>query len=121
MKYILLLVLVLFLFSCEEKISSENETKNFESGQTISILQGDTAKINLGSFGDEEGAWIFQAPKNAQYSHLFRDLPISTIYYQYASMVPFTGHDTVGIVLNRGSDGASPGVNDSILICFIVE
>ena len=121
MKNILIIAAIFVVFSCTEKITDESKNQLFVIDSTIQVNINDTARINLGSFGDEEGAWLFLNPKNARYSEILRDLTLSYVYYEYAPQQTFTGSDTVGIILNRGSDGASQGVNDSLRICFVIQ
>jgi hypothetical protein len=114
----------LFLGSCTktedkpaEKIISMAEMQEL----TITIPGGDTLKVNLGSFGDEEGAWIFKSPRNAKVSVVYRQVNSGVIWYKYFPKDHFAGRDTVGIISNRGSDGASPGINDTIKLCITVQ
>ena len=84
-------------------------------------FSGDTLKINLGNFGDEEGATISQIPVHAKLSRLVREFNSGSIVYQYLPEYGYTGTEIVGIILNRGSDGASAGRKDKLLISIVVK
>ena len=116
------LISILMIISCSKKddLTSENIV-NSTVQQEIKIKNGDILKINLGNFGDEEGAWIFEEPQNAKVSKILRELSGSSIFYEYSPLDNFIGKDTVGLILNRGSDGASLGINDTTRICIITE
>lgn len=116
------LISILMIISCSKKddLTSENIV-NSTVQQEIKIKNGDILKINLGNFGDEEGAWIFEEPQNAKESKILRELSSSSIFYEYSPLDNFIGKDTVGLILNRGSDGASLGINDTTRICIITE
>ena len=124
---LMLLSGIVFLISCSENEVPTNENllveKNVstEKFQLIELNNSDTLKVNLGYFGDEEGAWIFENPAHASYDTIYRAFDFATIYYEYSSDENFSGRDTVGLILNRGSDGASVGVNDSIRICLVIN
>ena len=89
--------------------------------QVININNGDTLKVTLGSFGDEEGAWIFKNPQNAKVSKVYRQVNSGLVLYEYYPNDSFIGKDTVELILNRGSDGASLGINDTTRICITVK
>ena len=123
---LMLLAGIVFLVSCsknevptEKKLILENISS--EKFQTIKINSNDTLRLSLGFFGDEEGARIFKAPAYAAYDSLYRALDFASIYYEYLPLTGFFGQDTVGLILNRGSDGASPGVSDSTWICIVTN
>ena len=117
-----LLISILMIVSCSKKDDLTSEKiVNSTIQQEIKIKNGDTLKIDLGNFGDEEGAWIFEEPQNAKVSKILRELSSSSIFYEYSPFDNFTGKDTVGLILNRGSDGASLGINDTTRICIITE
>lgn len=116
------LISIFIIISCSKKDDLTNEKiVNSSIQQEIKIKNGDILKINLGNFGDEEGAWIFEEPQNAKVSKILRELSGSSIFYQYSPLDNFTGKDTVGLILNRGSDGASFEINDTTRICIITE
>ena len=87
----------------------------------IEISFGDTLKVKLRTFGDEEGAGIFKNPRNAKISKTYRLRNSSSIIYEYSPNDKFIGKDTVELILYRGSDGAHPGLSDIIKICIIVN
>lgn len=117
-----ILISLLILISCSTQDDLPHEKiVNSPIQKEIKIENGTTLKINLGTFGDEEGAWIFENPQNARVNKLYRELSGSSIFYEYTPLSNFTGKDTVGLILNRGSDGTSLGVNDTTRICIITE
>jgi hypothetical protein len=107
-----------FLSSCSKY---NDQVINSEIQQVISINTGDILKINLGNFGDEEGAVIFKNPAHAKTSKTYRKINSSSIIYEYSSYDKFVGNDTVTLLLNRGSDGAHPGVIDTTKIRIVVN
>jgi hypothetical protein len=116
--YLGLLFQVSFLISC----SKNNEhLATTDLKQVIEIKTGDLLIVNLGKFGDEESAWILPTPKNAKESKVQRQVNSSAIQYQYFPLDHFVGKDSVTLILNRGSDGASSGVNDTTKIRIIVR
>ncbi|RXQ94485.1 hypothetical protein EO244_09390 [Ancylomarina salipaludis] len=119
---LILLISIVFLIACSEKENGNNAgIVESEIQQEIQINMGDTLRIDLGNFGDEEGAWIFEAPQFAKISKIYRELSSSTMIYEYSPVDHFIGRDTVGLILNRGSDGASQGINDTTRICIITQ
>ena len=109
---------VSFLISCS-KNSEHLVTTDLK--QVIEIKTGDLLIVNLGNFGDEEGAWILTTPKNAKESKIQHQANSSAIQYQYFPLDNFVGKDSVTLILNRGSKGASSGVNDTTQILIIVK
>ena len=115
---LVLFIQVSFLISC----SKNNEhLLTTDLKQIIEIKTGDLLIVNLGNFGDEEGAWILNTPKNAKESKIQRQVNSSSIQYQYFPQDNFVGKDSVTLILNRGSNGASSGVNDTTKILIIVR
>jgi hypothetical protein len=109
---------VSFLISC----SKNNEhLLTSDLKQIIEIKAGDLLVVNLGNFGDEEGAWILTPPINAKESKIQRQVNSSLIQYQYFPLDNFVGKDSVTLILNQGSNGASSGVNDMTKISIIVR
>jgi hypothetical protein len=106
------------LISCSK---NNGQVINSDIQQVIEIKTGDVLRVNLGNFGDEEGAGIFKNPSHAKISITYRQLNSSSIIYEYSPLDKFIGRDTVTLVLNRGSDGAHPGVTDTTRICIIVN
>lgn len=113
-----LLPLISFIISCSEN-SEHLVTTDLK--QVIEIKTGDLLIVNLGNFGDEEGATILSAPKNARESKLQRQDNSGAIYYHYSPLDHFFGRDSVKLILNKGSDGAGSGVNDTTNIRIIVN
>ena len=116
--YLVLFVQVSFLISC-----SKNNEHLVTTGlkQVIEIKTGDLLIVNLGNFGDEEGAWILTTPKNAKESKVQRQVNSDAIQYQYFPLDHFVGKDSVTLILNRVSDGAISGVSDTTKIRIIVR
>jgi hypothetical protein len=118
----LIQLLILFstalLFSCSK---NNGLVVNSDIQQVIEIKARDILKVNLGNFGDEEGAEIFKNPAHAKTSKTYRQINTSSIIYEYSPIDNFFGRDTVALSLNRGSDGAHPGVIDTAKICIIVK
>lgn len=107
-----------FLISC----SKNNEHLiTTDLKQVIEIKTGDLLIVNLGNFGDEEGAWILTTPKNAKESKIQRPLNSSAIQYKYLPQDHFAGKDSVTLILNRGSIGAGSGVNDTTKIRILIR
>jgi hypothetical protein len=109
---------VSFLISCSKK---SEHIINSDLKQTIEINTGDLLIVNLGNFGDEEGASILTTPKNAKLSKIQRQENSNAIEYQYSPKDDYVGTDSVSLILNRGSNGASSGVNDTTQILIIVK
>jgi hypothetical protein len=107
-----------FLTSCSK---NNGQVINSDIQQVININTGDILKVNLGNFGDEEGAGIFKNPAHAKTSKTYRKINSSSIIYEYSPFDKFVGNDTVTLLLNRGSDGAHPGVIDTTKICIVVN
>jgi len=107
-----------FLTSCSK---NSGQVVNSDIQQVININTGDILKVNLGNFGDEEGAGIFQNPAHAKTSKTYRQTNSSSIIYEYSPLDKFVGNDTVTLLLNRGSDGAHPGMIDTTKICIVVN
>jgi len=121
MKHLFLFAGLLILVSC----SKSNERLNgnvihTEIQNQIEIRTGEKLIVNLGNFGDEEGAWITVNPRNAKISTVIRLINTNSIIYEYIPADSFVGKDTVGLIINRGSDGANSGVNNSARICINV-
>jgi hypothetical protein len=116
--YSVLFFQVLFLISCTK---NNGHLITTDLKQVIEIKSGDLLIVNLGNFGDEEGAWILTTPKNAKESKLQRQVNSSLIQYQYFPLDNFVGKDSVTLILNRGSNGVSSGVNDTTKISIIVR
>ena len=116
--YLALFLQVSFLISCTKK--NENIVTT-DLKQVIEIRTGDLLVVTLGNFGDEEGAWILTAPKNAKESKIQHQVNSNTLQYKYIPLDLFVGKDSVTLIINRGSDGSSSGVNDTTKIQIIVR
>jgi hypothetical protein len=115
---LVLFFLVSFLISCSK---NNEQIITTDLKPIIEIKSGNLLIVNLGNFGDEEGAWILTTPKNAKESKVQRQVNSSAIQYQYLPLDHFIGKDSVTLILNRGSDGASSGLNDTTKIAIIVR
>jgi hypothetical protein len=116
--YLAILFQVLFLISCSR---NNDHLIRTDLKKIIEIKSGDLLIVNLGNFGDEEGAWILTPPKNAKVSEVQRQVNTSAIQYQYFPLDHFAGKDSVTLILNRSSDGSGPGVNDTTKISIFVK
>ena len=107
-----------FLVSCSK---DTGRTISSEIRQEITIKTEDFLIINLGIFGDEEVAWILKDALNARVSKVYRAAFSGSVFYDYLPIDKFVGIDSVIIILNRGSDGAGPGINDTTKIRINVK
>ena len=122
MRPLLIQLFILFSFSFLTSCSKNNgQVINSDIKQVININTGDILKVNLGNFGDEEGAGIFKNPAHAKISKTYRQVNSSSIIYEYSPFDKFVGKDTVTLLLNRGSDGTQSGVIDTTKICIVVN
>ena len=114
-KYALTTILIM-VFSCFIGCSSDD---NNSDGELIkvnaTISNSEIYTYNLGSFGDEEGASIEKQAENFEISKLERNFPSGEIIYTYKPKSSFVGTDYVELKTSRGSNGASPNTNISIL------
>jgi hypothetical protein len=111
----------LILVSCSKNNEGFNgNVINAVIQDQIEIRTGETLVVYPGNFGDEEGAWIIRNPRNAKISTVIRLINTNSIIYEYIPADSFVGKDTVGLIINHGSDGANSGVNNSASICINV-
>jgi hypothetical protein len=108
----ILLMVFTFFISCS---SDDNQSEGEIIKTTASISTSETYTYNLGSFGDEEGASIEKQAENFEISKLERTFPSGEIIYTYKPKSGFVGTDYVELKISRGSNGASPNTNISIL------
>ncbi len=108
--------IILFFAGC-----TSNNVIVFTHQKQVEINRGDTLKLNLGFFGDEEGVRIYSDATNAKISRLIRQINTGSIVYEYLPIDTFTGADKVVLILNRGSDGASMGINDTTMVTIVVK
>ena len=80
----------------------------------IRIRPNQKYEYDLGSFGDEEGARIQKQASHFSVSEVHRE-PESARYF-YTPEKDYTGTDEVEIVIERGSDGASPSTDFTVII-----
>lgn len=113
-----ILLSISFLTSCSK---NNGQFVNSDIQQVIIINSQDILKVNLGNFGDEEGASILKNPSHAKTSKTYRQINSSLIIYEYSPIDKFVGNDTVTLLINRGSDGAHSGVIDTTKICIVVK
>lgn len=81
---------------------------------SVRILQNQKYTYDLGMFGDEEGASIQKQASHFSISEIERE-PEKAKYY-YTPEKDFTGTDEVEIIIERGSDGASPSTDFTVII-----
>lgn len=108
----ILFSLILIFASCKKNDETVTERVTVEAA----IKAGDTYSYNLGAFGDEEGAGIFQQAGHYQLSVINEDAN-RILTYTYKAASGFIGKDQVQIKTGRGSDGAFPSTK--ILITTI--
>lgn len=107
-----LMMVFTFFISCS---SDDNQSEGEIIKATASISTSEIYTYNLGSFGDEEGASIEKQAENFEISKLERNFPSGEIIYTYKPKSGFVGTDYVELKISRGSNGASPNTNISIL------
>lgn len=116
MKKFALTTILLMVFSCFINCSSDDNQSDGEIIKaTAAISTSEIYTYNLGSFGDEEGASIEKQAENFEISKLERNFPSGEIIYTYKPKSGFVGTDYVELKISRGSNGASPNTNISIL------
>ncbi|HSQ46305.1 MAG TPA: hypothetical protein VLM44_05215 [Lutibacter sp.] len=116
MKKIAITTILLMVFSCFINCSSDDNQSDGEIIKaTAAISTSEIYTYNLGSFGDEEGASIEKQAENFEISKLERNFPSGEIIYTYKPKSGFVGTDYVELKISRGSNGASPNTNISIL------
>lgn len=108
----ILLMVFAFFISCS---SDDNNSDGEIIKVNTTISTSEIYTYNLGSFGDEEGAFIEKQAENFEISKLERNFPSGEIIYTYKPQSGFTGTDYVELKTSRGSNGASPNTNISIL------
>jgi hypothetical protein len=116
--YLVITIQIFVLVSCTKQNEKVIAT---DLKPVIEIKAGDILVVDLGNFGDEESAMILNAPKNAKESKIQRETNSSAIKYQYIPLDQFVGKDSVTLIINRGSDGSSLGVNDTTEIQLVVK
>jgi hypothetical protein len=121
--FLVLFYLGLFLISSCSKSNDRNNSRLVNSviKPNIEISSGDTLRVDLGNFGDEEGVSIIKNPRNAKVSKTFRALNSNSILYEYLPLEKFKGSDTAVLIIDRRSDGTNAGFKDTTKICIIVN
>lgn len=116
MKKFAITTILLMVFGCFINCSCDD---NNSDGEIIkanaTISNSEIYTYNLGSFGDEEGAAIQKQAENFEISKLERNFPSGEIIYTYKPQSGFVGTDYVELKTSRGSNGASPNTNISII------
>jgi hypothetical protein len=107
-----LMMVFTFFISCS---SDDNQSDGEIIKVAATISTSEIYTYNLGSFGDEEGATIEKQAENFEISKLERNFPSGEIIYTYKPKSGFVGTDYVELKISRGSTGASPNTNISIL------
>jgi hypothetical protein len=108
---------ITLLASCQKHKDDKSEvvicTGPFMDGKleqkNIVLAPNQSYSLDLGSFGDEEGAIIQQQAVHYSISSVERTT--STANYRYQPATDFTGDDVVIIKSSRGSNGAGTGSN----------
>lgn len=96
-----ILLLLCFVIGC----NTDDLETSYETVEAT-VESGETFEHDLGSFGDEEGAFIHEEPEHAKLSDLER-VDYTQVIYRYEAEDGFTGEDYVELRSERGSDGAS--------------
>ncbi len=113
MKKILLgLFIIGILISCNNE--DDNSNTQIVTEHVIISNFADYA-YDLGGFGDEEGAGILTQAEHFKISELERDSDKGKIVYKYIAKTNYVGTDYVEISTGRGSDGASPNTQKTIV------
>ena len=99
-----LFVSIILLGGCEKETVAHHSLVKNTIDTVIFINQ--SLEYNLGSFGDEEGAYIFGFPEHAKTCQIIIRQPEERTLF-YTPIDSFVGTDTVIVVTERGSDGAS--------------
>jgi len=116
MKKFVISTFLLMVFTCFISCSSDDSNSDAEIVKVnATISNSEIYTYNLGSFGDEEGASIEKQAENFEISKLERNFPSGEIIYTYKPKSSFVGTDYVELKTSRGSNGASPNTNISIL------
>ena len=119
MKKILLgLIIIGILISC----NNDDDNSNTEIiTENITISNSENYEYDLGGFGDEEGAGIKTQSEHFEISELERDFDTGQIIYKYKAETNYVGTEYVEITTGRGSDGASPNTQNTIVkITFVI-
>jgi hypothetical protein len=116
MKKFVISTFLLMVFTCFISCSSDDSNSDAEIVKVnASISNSEIYTYNLGSFGDEEGASIEKQAENFEISKLERNFPSGEIVYTYKPQSGFIGTDYVALKTSKGSNGASPNTNISII------
>ena len=116
MKKISLTTFLLMVFTCFISCNSDDNNSDAEIVKVnATISNSEIYTYNLGSFGDEEGASIEKQAENFEISKLERNFPSGEIIYTYKPQSGFIRTDYVELKTSRGSNGASPNNNNSIV------
>jgi len=94
----------------------KDDSKNPTQTINASISSNQTYQYDLGSFGDEEGAGINKQASHFLISKTERIIESGKIIYTYVPTLNYVGTDQVEIKTERGSDGASPSTDITIII-----
>jgi hypothetical protein len=118
-RQILIAILVSCAFiSCEKESDDLTKQNGIEISNLIdtTIVLTDTLNYSFGYFGDEEGISIISQAQNSKTCELLNKQWEERIL-QYIPQSDFLGIDSVIVVTQRGSDGASPSTDiDTIMI-----
>ncbi len=111
---------ILFLtFICSILIISpgckKDESNNSTKTINVILKYNQPYQYDLGSFGDEEGATISRQASHFEISKIDRINYVNMIY-TYKPVQDYIGLDEAELMAERGSDGASPNNEISIII-----
>jgi len=110
------------LISCEKESDNLTKQNGIEISNLIdtTIISTDTLNYSFGYFGDEEGISIISQAQNSKTCELLNKQWEERIL-QFIPQSDFLGLDSVIVVTQRGSDGASPSTDiDTIKIIIKV-
>jgi hypothetical protein len=101
-KYTLFLMVVTLSFGCQK-----DDSAVLARIINVELKNTETYKVDLGGFGDEEGASVITQAVNFEISNTERT-PNGGVAYYYKPKASFTGTDFTVVGIYRGSDGATP-------------
>ena len=113
---IIILTVMLSILALTQSCKKDKSINSTKKTINVSISSNETYQYDLGVFGDEEGASINAQASHFQISKIERVEYVKLIY-TYTPTKDFVGTDAVELKAERGSDGASP--NDEITIIVI--
>jgi hypothetical protein len=114
-KYTFCLLIIALLFSCKRDDSAVPERVI-----RITVKNTEAGSLDLGGFGDEEGAKITRQASHFEISQIVR-ITNGGVEYQYKPKAQFRGTDSTVIEVYRGSDGVTPSkLSEVVKVIFTV-